>query len=575
MSAIILCGPCQYEDNNKGAKKWCTDCEDGYCEDCEKVHRSTKMSRNHTLISIADYQKIRDVSVKQNCDDHGKRFDLYCSTHDKALCISCVNQHKSCPDVIALEEAARDSKQSTAFADVEGTINGALDNIETCIKDQKSTEKNVENHEQMIRKNIKEIREKINKQLNVLEQKLINDLSVISAKCKSSLEKTLNQLKSADRKLMQLKEETQKMKKFASDTQVFLGTREMNVIVANEIETLTRTINAALHFKIEAVIDLDISSLLNRADGMGKILLQEIPAGLQFKDAKIDQAQKQVSVSTERGFRDLRLQLKKKLERRKTGGRTNVTGCIILPNGHLLIAEGSDYLEEYSEEGDYIRDITVSRSIFDLTYINSNWIAVTHFAHENRTGIQKIKEIYGLSRPTSYAKMINITDDCRINIKAYNLCWGISHQDGRLYIIVKEVGILVADVDGDILNTLPIDTCNVKYISTSKDVICYSNDVQNTVHCCDMNGKEIWVFRHESLIIPAGLSVGDDMHLFIVGCASNNITLIHRDGTTSKILLTPADGLSDPQAMYYDKNRKTLIVCDKTSAALYNVVLNI
>ncbi|CAG2254185.1 unnamed protein product [Mytilus edulis] len=189
MSSSILCGPCQYEDNIKDAKKWCTDCEDGYCEDCEKVHRSTKMSRNHTLISIADYQKIKDVSVKQICENHGERFDLYCSTHDKALCISCVNHHKSCQEVSALKEAARGSKQSTAFADVEDTIYGALENITTCIKDQELTEKHVENQEQMIRKNVKEIRQKIDNQLNVLEQKLIKDLSVKSAKCKSSLEK--------------------------------------------------------------------------------------------------------------------------------------------------------------------------------------------------------------------------------------------------------------------------------------------------------------------------------------------------------------------------------------------------
>lgn len=573
MSSSILCGPCQYEDNIKGAKKWCTDCEDGYCEDCEKVHRSTKMSRNHKLISIADYKKIKDVSLKQNCEDHGKKFDLYCITHDRALCIACVNQHKSCADVTPLDEVARNAKESTAFADLEDRINGALKNIGKCIEDQESTEKHVEIQKQLITENIKEIREKINKQLNVLEIKLISDLSEKSSKCKSSLEKTLNQLNSADKKLIQLKEETQKMKKFASDVQVFLGTREMNRYVAYEIQSVKRTINAAQHFKIVAKFDLDISSVLNRANGMGQILLQEIPAGLQFKDAKIDQAQKQVSVSTERGFRYLHLQLKKKLEIRKTTERTNVTGCIILPNGHLLIAEGSDYLQKYTEEGDKIRDIIDSRPIFDLTYINSNWIAVTHFEHNYRTMKQHmIRYFSGLSSHSSYAKIINITDDRRINIQTKNRCWGISHQDGRLYVIVEEEGILVADVSGNILNTLPINTRNVKYISTSEDIICYSDDVENSVHCCNMVGKEIWVFQQNCIIRPAGLSVGHNNDIFVVGCASNNITLIHHEGIESKTLLTAADGLNEPKSLHYDKNSKTLLVCDKMNASLYSVV---
>ncbi|XP_052065727.1 uncharacterized protein LOC127705448 [Mytilus californianus] len=579
MSSSILCGPCQYEDNIKGAKKWCTDCEDGYCEDCEKVHRSTKMSRNHTLISIADYQKIKDVSVKQNCEDHGKRFDLYCSTHDKALYISCVNQHKSCPDVSPLEEAARDAKQSTAFADVEDTIKGALENIEICIKDQESTRKQVENQEQMIRKNIKEIREKINKQLNVLEQKLINDLSVKSAKCKSSLEKTLNQLNVSDKKLIQLKEETQKMKKFASDVQVFLGTREVNIIVAKETETITRTINAALHFKIEAELDLNISSLLNRDNEMGKIFLQEIPTGLQFKDAKIDQAQKQVSVSLERGFRDLRLQLKQKLKilRKKNEISINVTGCLTLPNGHVLIAvrrsfdeHYNSYLIEYNKEGNHINDIRLSKHPFDLTSIDSDRIAITY---GNVSPL--IKTFYRWFKLPLYVEIKNITHDSSIKIQLNNSCWGISHQDGRLYVIVEEEGILVADVSGNILNTLRINTCNVKYTSTSKDIICYSDDVHNSVHCCNMEGKEIWVFQQNSNFRPAGLSVGHNNDIFVVGCASNNITLIHHNGTESKILLTAADGLNEPKTLHYDKNGKTLLVCDKTNAALYNVVLNI
>lgn len=166
----------------------------------------------------------------------------------------------------------------------------------------------------------------------------------------------------------------------------------------------------------------------------------------------------------------------------------------------------------------------------------------------------------------------NITHGSSIKIPVNNSCWGISYQDGRLYMIVEEEGILVADVSGNILNTLQINTRNVKYTSTSKDIICYSNDVENSLHCCNMVGKEIWIFQRNSLIHPAGLSVGHTHDIFVVGCASNNITLIHRSGIESKILLTAADGLNEPKSLHYDKNSKTLFVIDKMNASLYNVV---
>lgn len=31
------CGPCGYDYVNKEARRWCTNCEDGLCEYCEKV----------------------------------------------------------------------------------------------------------------------------------------------------------------------------------------------------------------------------------------------------------------------------------------------------------------------------------------------------------------------------------------------------------------------------------------------------------------------------------------------------------------------------------------------------------
>jgi hypothetical protein len=47
------------------------------------------------------------------------------------LCVSCVpNEHKTCSDVISLHDAAKNAKCSTAFTDLEDTIDGAIQNVQ-------------------------------------------------------------------------------------------------------------------------------------------------------------------------------------------------------------------------------------------------------------------------------------------------------------------------------------------------------------------------------------------------------------------------------------------------------------
>ncbi|CAC5419162.1 unnamed protein product [Mytilus coruscus] len=343
MSTKILCGPCGYEDNIKNAKKWCTNCEEGFCEDCEKVHISTKMSRNHTLISVSDYQKIKDVAVSQTCIGHGKRYDLYCSMHDKPLCIDCVDQHKSCPQLVSIDKAAANAKQSTALADLEDTINGALKNVGKFIENQESIGIEFDEQESLIKKNIQKTREKLNQHLDVLEQKLIQNLSTKTFNCKSAYGKVIHHLNLADQKLRQLKEEMENMKQMASDIHVFLGTREIDKTLSDEIQSIKGIINSTKYFEIKMEIDSSITSLLDCVERLGKISVVERHSELEFKDVKLDQAQKQICVPTGNSHRVVYVKLQQRINIKRTAMKTCVSGCLILPNGYILIA---DFLKE-------------------------------------------------------------------------------------------------------------------------------------------------------------------------------------------------------------------------------------
>lgn len=78
------CGPCGYEGITKDAKKWCTNCNEGCSGDCEKSHRSSKQTKDHKIIAIADFLKIEDFSICLTCPTHGKKLDLYCKYHSES-----------------------------------------------------------------------------------------------------------------------------------------------------------------------------------------------------------------------------------------------------------------------------------------------------------------------------------------------------------------------------------------------------------------------------------------------------------------------------------------------------------
>lgn len=69
----VQCGPCKFDGRTNNAKLWCTNCEEGFCEECEKSHKSMKVLRQHTMISMEDYRKSEDITIKMNCEIHGKK----------------------------------------------------------------------------------------------------------------------------------------------------------------------------------------------------------------------------------------------------------------------------------------------------------------------------------------------------------------------------------------------------------------------------------------------------------------------------------------------------------------------
>ncbi|VDI09835.1 Hypothetical predicted protein [Mytilus galloprovincialis] len=211
------------------------------------------------------------------------------------------------------------------------------------------------------------------------------------------------------------------------------------------------------------------------------------------------------------------------LEKRFCVKQENVsTGCTILPNGNLLIANcyQKSVLMEYSEDCRYICDIPCSKEPFDLTIIDYDRIAITHG--------------HGSSNNIEILNMNNKTIEKEVNLNSS--CYGISYQDNKLV----------------------------------RDRIYFTAKHNQTVHCISMAGDEIWVRKEISLINPWDIVVDDYQNVFIVDSDSNSLIVIQHDRSSSRKLLSGRKGLIKPRSLHYNKDKKALLVCDNNGGALYN-----
>ncbi|XP_076095695.1 uncharacterized protein LOC143066769 [Mytilus galloprovincialis] len=552
MSDLIRCGPCGYAENNEKAEKWCTACEEGLCVDCEKVHKSIKTTRNHRLISTEDYRQIENISVSLNCEDHEKRFELYCKTHDVAVCLGCVpTHHRTCTDVIPLEKAAANAKQSTALADLEDTLTVTIQNIEQIIADRDSASKKLEDQKKTIKNTIDATRTRIMNKLADLEQKLHHELDLKHDDCKSEERKLLTLLIKLERDLSCLRDQTSQLKSFASDIQLFLGTRQINKTVFKEVESVKERIKSVQNYEINFTLNPSITALMNESDQFGKISVKMTETNLPFKEAKVDQAQIEIRVSDMKNIANVRLQLNNKFVVKKENHSLGLSGCTILPNGNMLIANyyGKKELIEYSEKGKYIRDIPCSSQPFDLTVIDTDRIAVTY-------GNKNYIEILDIKEKTVERK-----------VKFDSGCYGISYQDNKLFITLGD--IVITDITGKVLKTLDIE-CGF-YLTTTKDRIYFT--LKSSVNCISMAGEKIWKHTVEPSVVLRGIAVDDHQNVFVTDTKSNTLIAIQHDGGCSRNILSSTSNFDRSCALHYNKDKKVIFVCNwEESAFVYNLV---
>lgn len=96
----------------------------------------------------------------------------------------------------------------------------------------------------------------------------------------------------------------------------------------------------------------------------------------------------------------------------------------------------------------------------------------------------------------------------------------------------------------------------------------------DTVAAFDFEGKQKWKFQDERFIRPHGLSATNDGFIFFACGFSNNVMFLSPDRQNGRVVLDETDGILNPKGIYYNVERKELLVINENKAEVFVYEVN-
>ena len=559
-SSPSFCGICENRNISKPSEAWCRECEEGLCTDCIEYHSSWKLSRGHTTIPIAEYQKLPSyvLEIKEHCNEHHEKFNLYCKEHECPCCGICnVENHKDCKEVAVLGNITKNVKTSTMFNETEHLIKEMFENIGKIRQNRETNSSSVKEQKRIIQDEIQELRTKVNNHLDKLQEDLMKELIELEKQVTEETRELLVSLDEKQKKLIEYQTNIVNIKMYASELQTFIAVKQIEKDVETHDTCLQSLVNSdsLKQTKLTYKIDTGLKNITTRIQKFAKVVVESKPCEVVFVRRKHKQAQMMVAeISPPMSVVNIQLNLKQKINIKGT----NIRGCSFLPDGRMVFScYCSDTVRFINKEG--IESFQISKDktgacTYDTVYIkDNNSVAVS----SGWIG----KRCITIIDIESQKVMTTISMD--------TLIIGMTVRDRTIYYCASDRGLKMLNLsDRSVSDIISSDMSNVNYVATSGDKLYYTNTNTNTVTCCDLHGTTQWEFKDNRVLQhPRGISVDNDGNVYVVGYYSNNVVVISPDGQRHRQLLASKDGLSNPYVLDYDKFTNRLLVVNESSTA--------
>lgn len=547
-NTITVCEACDFRGIKEEALVWCHDCEEAFCSKCAEHHGSARKTREHMVIPMVNYKKLPPIIRKfsSNCEQHNAPFQNYCITHEQLCCRKCIDPlHSRCTSLPAIDDFLKNTKRSFLTEQLSEGFKDIHSFCEYMVKEKTENLSKLHLQSNQIENRIKQIRKQLNDQLDNLEAKRKTAFSTH----KTDINKVIEQLTKHEQCAKEFNDCLPFMTENASNMQVFLASKTFEQDLQKAEESVTSLQTRGALSKIDFCFDDIMVKKIDTNDiKLGSFSVNTLSAGKTYVKRKAKEIQ-MFMVTQKPTIHSVKLSLLRKLP---LPDGMSVTGCLLLPRNDIIIT-GDFYVVFLNPNGSVNKKMQL-RMAYDVTCIDDNRLAVTDDA-----------EITFINRERKEVLK-------RIRAEGYG--FGISHINGSIIYTTDKSKVKKMDVRTERITTLNVgDPIYQSYVVGFENKIFYSNWQEHTVICYDINGSVLWQFKDETVLQnPSGISVDNKCNVFVAGLQSNNVVVLSPNGKLFKQFPLAGDGISNPRAISFNKEKTVLLVCSERSCgAIYKV----
>ena len=533
----IQCDPCLCDGRSVTAEWYCTECSEFMCDNCARVHRNSRISRNHKLLDRDAMPKKKLTTVQEKfCAKHsGEMTKYFCGKHGQLCCSVCVTLgHNHC-GVLFIDDIAGEFSKSQEYQDLLQEIKF----LETRLTEtKKQSDQNCEDVNQCFStliSDIQQFRTKINSRLDELEKQVREEAQKIKKNDLKSMESISTQSENLQKHLREMSSALESLERYKQNQQLFISSKHY-VTEVMELKQKMEEMSFKNHIKKYSFQCSE--DILNSLDTCCKLKVFEFQ-NIMYKDPKQIKARFEKNINIEH-----------KQDRESS---CLITGSDLLTCDILALTDfNNNSVKLVDLHTDAITScLQLAGKPRDLTCMDLNTMVVTCW-----TNLTFLKFDGNLT----FMKKIPMED----------VCHGITSHQNKLFVtfVGKKPCVKILNSAGAVLQTIQTNSqgqnlfVTPQYITVSTDgrTFYVSDHNQNTVTSYNVTDGQINVYKHGKLKCPKGLTVIENKFIIVCGWGSVNLHEISGLCEHIQIVLDRQDVGGLPWTVLYNRKNNRIYI---------------
>ncbi|XP_063404269.1 uncharacterized protein LOC134687742 [Mytilus trossulus] len=533
-----LCNSCQINNETKTAISWCTICEEAFCEQCDKCHKSFKFTAKHKVILMQEIQSGNSnlkISEVLKCEEYSSKIvEVYCVDHSQPCCNLCAQlSHRKFENVTSIENPAKGIKQFNLTTTLIKKLDERNKELDEIIAKRKDSMTIFEGTSENIIQEVSTLKMVVIDHLNKLEEKIKFDLASSKKHVVMKFTDEINTFSSYKSVSANWQSVLNVSIEQGSDQQCLMEVNRIDskmTILEKEIE---ETIKKMKEMTIKFVPSDLIEKFKSIVESLGSvdIIENKFPCTLYIG-----------------GYRE-RLNFRSgdiKILHRINAAESGLMSAIFIADNLIITSYYKSNVAKYSLNGELLQTLAVEKYPLDITQVDRTQVAISTYK-SNKILFVDISEM----------KLIRKLDFS--DLPVYGLCYA----DGNSFVISDGSTLTWVSSKGEIIKQKPTRG-NSFYVSTSDMKDCIYGDGDNSVSCV-VGDRTNFTYTNEQLSSPRGIGIDFEGNIFIAGWSSKNIHQITDDGNLIRTIPIDTFGIRRPWTIRFAPNSNKFVVTCSSS----------